>query len=183
MWALCSFFSSKYIKRGCEQLSKIGSLTQQKGTVGNLTPWKEREKIHFLKRLESSSIAVSSVPLGSVNMEASQLHKPWTHYCSTARHNDWCWHQNAESHQGNINYASPRKYANFNDNNKNTNNKNNKANIYQVLTTCQICDENSLIVRLYLLLDSSSSLPNHPWSLDLHLQTWSCPRAKGSSKM
>ena len=47
---------------------KVGTLTDQKGIVGNLTQWQRREKIHFLERLKSSSL------YGLVNMEASWLY-------------------------------------------------------------------------------------------------------------
>lgn len=49
---------------------KVGTLTEQKGIVGNLTQWQRREKTHFLERLKSSSLH------GSVNMEASWLYGP-----------------------------------------------------------------------------------------------------------
>lgn len=42
-WSLLSFPSSKHIKWGCKEVLKVGTLTQSKGIVVNLTPWQERE--------------------------------------------------------------------------------------------------------------------------------------------
>lgn len=97
---------------------KVGTLTEQKGIVGNLTQWQRREKTHFLERLKSSSLH------GSVSMEASWLYvAPWSHHGPPVRHSHTVLiPECSESREGSI--MPVRKWTNF----ANNTNDNNKAN-------------------------------------------------------